>query len=212
MPGEDLPGDHSRASAVISRVLALDSAEVAAALADVHARFADRPALDAVFRHHFDTVAHRLGGHAMPAPDYQLLIGAYFTHDVSPEGAALTNPSIVAHPDQTGVEPGGLRFVMSARAIGEGHVSSVEFRTGLVTAAGLVHIDAPGRGLGTPELRTAVHQQSAFWARLTELGSAGKQRSSSSTSSAIRSTVRHWSRRSAASTPGSSPVRQRAKP
>lgn len=149
MPGEEMPGDHSRATAVIERVLALDDLEVSDALADLHTRFADHPSLYETFRSHFEIMAQDLGTRPVPPPDRQLLIGAYFTHYVSPEGTALTNPSIVAHPDQAGVDPAGLRFVLSARAIGEGHISSVEFRTGMVTADGQVRLDRPGTHLDT---------------------------------------------------------------
>ena len=72
-----------------------------------------------------------------------LLLGAAFTSEYAIEGAALCNPSMVAHPDQTGTAAGSLRFVMSVRGIGEGHRSSIGFRTGVVDAAGGVTIDDP---------------------------------------------------------------------
>ena len=59
------------------------------------------------------------------------LIGAYFLNEYSFEASALFNPSIVAHPDQSGAPKGGLRFILSLRAVGEGHVSSLTFRSGL---------------------------------------------------------------------------------
>ena len=71
----------------------------------------------------------------------KLLLGATFTNEYAIEGAALCNPSIVAHPDQTDMPAGSLRFVMSVRGIGEGHRSSIGFRTGVVDAAGHAHID-----------------------------------------------------------------------
>ena len=73
----------------------------------------------------------------------RLLLGATFTNEYAIEGAALCNPSMVAHPDQTGVPAGSLRFVMSVRAIGEGHRSSIEFRTGVVD--GQAKVDFDGR-------------------------------------------------------------------
>jgi len=173
MPGEELSGDHSRATSVINRVLALDDAEVNEALADLHLRFADRRSLDETFQLNFDAISPRLDAQDLPPADRQLLIGAYFTHDVSPEGAALTNPSIVAHPDQSDVEPGELRFVLSARAIGEGHVSSIEFRTGLVSSDGRVHLDEAGPRFETARQDTPIYQRSCFWAQLVELGFAG---------------------------------------
>jgi len=172
MPGEELPGDHSRATAVINRVLGLDEHEVAAALVDLRARFADRPSLEETFRHHFAQVSHRLDAQATPSRDRQLLIGAYFTHDVSPEAAALTNPSIVADPDQSGVGRGGLRFILSARAIGEGHVSSIEFRSGVIDGDGQVCVDPTGGRLETPRRQISIHGRDEFWARLADLGAA----------------------------------------
>ena len=69
-------------------------------------------------------------------PGAPLLIGAYFTHEYSVEGAALFNPSLVLAPDQSGVPAGERRFVMSLRAVGEGHISSIEFRSGVVDRGG----------------------------------------------------------------------------
>jgi predicted GH43/DUF377 family glycosyl hydrolase len=87
------------------------------------------------------------------APRRRLLIGAYFTLERAIESAALTNPSMVPHPDQRGVPPGGLRFVMSVRAIGESHISCLEFRTGMVGADGDVAVDwpAPFPAVGLPD-------------------------------------------------------------
>ena len=70
-----------------------------------------------------------------------MLIGAYFSEEYSFEAAALFNPSIVLHPDQVGVPDGAVRFLLSLRAVGEGHISSVTFRTGLWLADGPVSVD-----------------------------------------------------------------------
>ncbi len=71
----------------------------------------------------------------------KLLLGAYFTKEYSIEAAALFNPSIVAHPDQSGLKEGELRFIMSLRATGEGHISSIEFRTGIISKNGNIILD-----------------------------------------------------------------------
>ena len=63
------------------------------------------------------------------------LVGAYFLNEYSFEAAALFNPSIVAHPDQIGRAAGELRFILSLRAVGEGHISSLTFRSGMIIAA-----------------------------------------------------------------------------
>ncbi len=131
LPGQESAASGiSRASAVVARCLAMSESEVQETLAEVltsyaprHRGFAER--LDA----HFVVVAHRVDGAAALSPQRRRLIGAYFTKEFAVEAAALFNPSLVAHPEQDGAA-GGLRFVMSARAVGEGHLSSIVFRTG----------------------------------------------------------------------------------
>jgi predicted GH43/DUF377 family glycosyl hydrolase len=155
LPGHEfLVQGVSRAESVIERLLALDDDEIATTLATTVELFDFRHAdLLGIFRENFGRIAHRLPlVHATPSSVDQArrdLIGAYFTQEYSIEGAALFNPSIVAHPDQGDLQPGELRFIMSARAVGEGHVSSVEFRTGVITAHHALSMDAPGQNLTT---------------------------------------------------------------
>jgi predicted GH43/DUF377 family glycosyl hydrolase len=85
--------------------------------------------------------------------DQRRLVGAYFLHEYSFEAAALFNPSIVTHPDQAGVPAGSRRFILSLRAVGEGHISSLTFRSGLVAADGSVSVDPPARLASTPKVR-----------------------------------------------------------
>ncbi len=80
------------------------------------------------------------------------LVGAYFLHEYSFESAALFNPSIVAHPDQTGAPEGGCRFIMSLRAVGEGHISSLTFRSGFIAADGSVTVDPSARLASIPRV------------------------------------------------------------
>ena len=172
VPGEELPGHHSRATSVLRRVQELSDGEVSAALDDLHERFGGRHRdLDAIFLRHFDLMAHRLGGETPPL-DRRLLIGAYFTSEYAVEGAALTNPSMVAHPDQTGLAPGAQRFVMSVRSVGEGHLSSIELRTGTVDAAGAVWLDDPGRYLDVGQPRPPRFDQAGFRAVVVDQGGA----------------------------------------
>jgi predicted GH43/DUF377 family glycosyl hydrolase len=91
-----------------------------------------------------------------------LLIGATFTNEYAIEGAALCNPSIVAHPDQTGIATGSLRFVLSVRGIGEGHRSSIGFRTGIVDAAGRATIDEPSPFVTTGRIEPALLDKAIF--------------------------------------------------
>lgn len=68
------------------------------------------------------------------------LLGAYFCHEYSYAAAALMNPSVVPHPDQSGLARGSLRIIISLRAVGEGHISSIAFREGIITGAGELHL------------------------------------------------------------------------
>lgn len=97
-----------------------------------------------------------------------MLIGAYFTQEYSFEAAALCNPSIVADPAWSGEGP--LKFIMSARAIGEGHISSIEFRTGTVTESGDVTFEDVGSLVATGRRTSVMYQKVSFLARLEELG------------------------------------------
>ena len=128
VPGEDAQLVQNRASSLIERILQLEEAETARLLDEVLHRFAGRHHdLMAVFQHHYDLVQHRVPPGIELSPTARTLIGAYFSHEYSVEAAALCNPSMVPHPDQTGLEPGELRVAISLRQIGEGHISSIGF-------------------------------------------------------------------------------------
>jgi predicted GH43/DUF377 family glycosyl hydrolase len=153
VPGQEgFERQDSRAGAVLARILALDEEEVRASLDDVVTRFDGRHRdLVGTFRRHAREVADRLDPTRDLSESRMLLLGAVFTNEYAIEGAAFCNPSMVAHPDQTGTPLGSLRFVMSVRGIGEGHRSSIGFRTGVVDGAGDVTIDdpAPFASVGT---------------------------------------------------------------
>ncbi len=145
VPGQEgFEDQESRAGAALRRVLALSEDEVSASMDDVLTRFGGRHRdLVVTFGNHARELTDRLDPGIALSADRMLLLGATFTSEVAIEGAALCNPSIVAHPDQSGVSDGSLRFVMSVRGIGEGHRSSIGFRTGTVEAAGSAVIDEP---------------------------------------------------------------------
>jgi predicted GH43/DUF377 family glycosyl hydrolase len=169
VPGnEDLgPGD-SRATPVIERILGLDEADVEASMRDVDARFLHRHRdLHGIFLAHADLVGSRLDAANDLSPARRLLLGASFTHEYSIEAAALCNPSAVLHPIQD--DSGDASFVMSVRGIGEGHRSSIGFRTGTVTAAGAVTIDAPGPFPTSGPVSPGVHHRRALHAKLAEV-------------------------------------------
>ncbi len=153
------PTDKSRANHIVERVLSLDAASVAIQLAEVLENFQGRHRnLLEKFEARADEMEEALVEHANFSKDQRRLLGAYFLHEYSFEAAALFNPSIVAHPDQTGAPAGGVRFVLSLRAVGEGHVSSLTFRSGSVSAEGDVSIEQTIRLAAIPKIdrRTPV--------------------------------------------------------
>jgi predicted GH43/DUF377 family glycosyl hydrolase len=164
LPGQEWAGT-SRAATVVARCLSISDADVDAELARIlddhgsrHRRFT------AVLDDHFSAVAHRINAAVTLSTARRRLIGAYFTQEYALESAALFNPSLVVHPQQ-GPDRSRLRFVMSARAVGEGHLSSIVFRTGQVTvpepAAGDGHQSDPTIALdpGSVLATAGTHQR-----------------------------------------------------
>jgi predicted GH43/DUF377 family glycosyl hydrolase len=176
VPGQEgFDQNESRAAGVLVRLLALDEAEVEKALADVLARFGDRHReLEDTFRRHAEELADRLDPRVPFSDVRRQLLGATFTSEYAIEGAALCNPSVVAHPDQAGLPPGSLRFVMSVRAIGEGHRSSIGFRSGVVDSAGDVVVDEPGCFATTGRTVSAPLENTLFRGELDRLRSGGE--------------------------------------
>jgi len=100
----------------------------------------------------------------------KMLIGSYFTMEYSIEAAAFFNPSIVEDPDQSRTNPGEKRVVLSFRATGEGHVSSIVFRSAVIDENNLIHVEPPGRMLNAPEhVRNHVYNRKSFLAKLREM-------------------------------------------
>jgi predicted GH43/DUF377 family glycosyl hydrolase len=134
--------DRRRANHIVDRVLALDPETASHQLAEVLENFQDRHRnLLASFDARAKDMEEVFATHAAFSRTQRLLVGAYFLHEYSFEAAALFNPSIVAHPDQSGVPDGALRFILSLRAVGEGHISSLTFRSGMIAADGSVTVD-----------------------------------------------------------------------
>jgi predicted GH43/DUF377 family glycosyl hydrolase len=145
--------DKTRANHILERVLALDDATSSLLLTDVLTNFEGRHRrLLRAFEGRADDMEHAFDRHRTFSAVQRQLVGAYFMHEYSFEGAALFNPSIVAHPDQTGAENGALRFILSLRAVGEGHISSLTFRSGFIGADGTVAVDPPSRLAAMPSL------------------------------------------------------------
>ncbi len=171
-PGSEHSVDgRSRRARILSRILALSESEVRTTLSTTQARFSARHVdLRSVFEANFAGVAEaHVAGVEELSLERKLLIGAYFTHEYSIEAAALSNPSIVPAPNQEGLAPGEQRFILSLRAIGEGHISSIEFRSGVIDAGGQIEMEAPSRRAGTARHRDPVYEKHIFHTKLREL-------------------------------------------
>ena len=127
------PGYLSRMKGLVQRVVDLSDEESRKILETVVAEFRDRHRdLEEAFRLGYERVKNLLPPRRELSKAKRLLLGSYFTCEYSLEAAALFNPSIVPHHDQSGLASGALRFIMSLRATGEGHISSIEFRSGVI--------------------------------------------------------------------------------
>jgi predicted GH43/DUF377 family glycosyl hydrolase len=167
-----IPASTHRVTTIIGRALALSEAEaihdLESVLKDFDARHVD---IRAALLASFDRVVPHLFTERALSKERKLLIGALFSGEFALEAAALFNPSIVPHPDQAGVPAGALRFILSLRATGEGHISSIEFRTGLIEADGAIHMDPVSRYVAMPDLDPNPNYQKApFVQKLHEMG------------------------------------------
>jgi predicted GH43/DUF377 family glycosyl hydrolase len=169
VPGEDAQLVQNRASRLIERILQLDEDEITRMLDEVLARFAGRHHdICGIFQHHYDLVSHRVPAELELSPSARALIGAYFSHEFAVEAAALCNPSMVPHPDQTELEPGQLRAAISLRQIGEGHISSIGFCTVVLGPDDQIRIEDRDGPLMIGPRTGAKHQRDLLVAGLAE--------------------------------------------
>jgi hypothetical protein len=157
---------------IVARVMALPEEEVSDSLRGVLGAFADRHVqVEDTFRTRYEQLKIHLEPGATPSADRQLLLGAYFTNEYSIESAALFNPSIVPHPDQSGLAEGSLRFILSLRATGEGHISSITFRTGVLNRDQRISLVPDVPFVMEPErVSTVAYAKALFTHRLEESG------------------------------------------
>lgn len=168
-----VPGGETRVSSILDRVLSLSSAEVSTVLSRVYNRYASRHRdVAGIFQRHYEAVSFCLNGRTPSSIKRQQLIGAYFTSEYSLESVALFNPSLVLHPDQTGIPEGSARFVMSLRVCGEGHISSIEFRSGVIDASHKITLDSiPPYAAAEFPHEDHLHDKNRFYLKLNEIGS-----------------------------------------
>jgi predicted GH43/DUF377 family glycosyl hydrolase len=160
----------TRVERLIGRLMDLSSQECQQTLRAVYDRHADQyDDFDDVLMTGFSSVAHWVPDPAAMNTDTRRVIGAYFLHEHSLEGAALTNPSIVPSPDQTGVPDGSLNVIISLRAVSEGHISSIEFRSGVVDPTGDVDVASPAPPMSGVR-QTPLFNKRVFERKLEGLG------------------------------------------
>jgi len=167
-----IPGDKARSKVLIDRVSKLNVDDVHNLLESVFQDYSGRHRnYREALQRNFDRIAEFVPKRLSLSSEQQLLLGAYFTAEYSVEAAALFNPSVVPHPEQKGVDKGSQRFVMSFRATGEGHVSSIEFRSGIVDENYDIYFDPISRYVATPEMHTdPVYHRRHFRRKLEEMG------------------------------------------
>lgn len=166
------PEPNQRIAAIYSRVLTLSEAEADQKLEEVLREFDDRHAdIPAFFTERFEQIRPLLPSDRNLSPTRRLLLGSYFIHEYSLESSALFNPSIVPAPDQSNLPPGHLRFILSLRATGEGHISSITFRSGTLDPSGNVTIDPVSRFVRQPKPQpAALYDRRTFRRKLEEIG------------------------------------------
>ena len=164
--------DPTRVEHIIARALELTEQETEKQLSLLRADFCDRHIdLDKSWQRHFDKVQGHIRDSETISEGRRLFIGALFSGEYALESAALFNPSIVPHPDQTGLGQGDLRFILSLRSTGEGHISSIQFRTGVIHGDHSIEIDETTRFVTLPELNpNPTYHKRTFLDKLSEMG------------------------------------------
>lgn len=169
------PTSDHRFEKIIARISSLSEDEVERLLEGVMRAFRERHQRTREFLlRRFEQVKSHLLTDRPLSEGRRLLIGAYFSQEYALESAALFNPSMVWHPDQEGLPEGFRRFILSLRATGEGHISSITFRSGVIDAENRIHMDDPTRFVVAPDLvPNALYDKNLFYLKLTELGVNG---------------------------------------
>lgn len=169
------PGPETRVHSIIGKVVSMPEEAARLSLNQTLRDFSARHRnISKVFQKHFERVCDILNGRAGNLKELsqakQLLVGAYFTSEYSIESAAFFNPSMVEDPDQTGLTEGQKRVIISFRATGEGHISSIVFRGGVLDADNNLELIPTGRLIDEAEaIKNYVYQKEAFCAKLSEM-------------------------------------------
>jgi len=168
--------ENSRTPKIINRVVNLNENEAEKLMGRIHFEFFDRHRdITRVLKNHFDEVAEYIPKGEDLSETKKMLIGSYFTMEYSVESAALFNPSIVPHPDQSDVPEGSLRYIMSFRSTGEGHISSISFRSGIIDNNNAFIFDPVSEFVETPNIQlNSVYDRHLFQLKLHEMNASNK--------------------------------------
>src|SRR3989441_9768647 len=160
-----------RAVNICARVMSLSEEEVRVQLEQVLSEFGERHLqIRELLRARYERMKKYLLTNHKVSEARALLIGAYFTHEYALEAAALFNPSIVPHPDQSDVPAGALRFILSLRATGEGHISSITFRTRIIHPDRRIEVLRPTGFLAEPrQIPNPLYEKALFARKLFEV-------------------------------------------
>ena len=168
--------ENSRTPKIIKRILSLNENEAKELMERIHFEFFDRHRdITRMLKKHYDAVAEYIPRGEKLSETKKMLIGAYFTMEYSIESAGLFNPSIVPHPDQTNVPDDSLRFIMSLRSIGEGHISSISFRSGIIDNNNSFIFDPVSEFVETPDIQlNPVYDRHLFQLKLNEMNACNE--------------------------------------
>lgn len=171
-----IPPNEGRIANIIDRVLGLDEDEVVTLLDTIIHDFAHRHRYfrEALMRN-FENMARYVSDIDTLSEQRKLLMGSYFTAEYSVEAAALFNPSMVQVPNLETDPEGACRFIMSFRVVGEGHISSIEFRSGIVDSNNDIYFDPMSDYVRTPEIHTnSSYNRELFHLKLQRMGASEK--------------------------------------
>ena len=170
-----MPGGEIRAVRIIEKILALSQEDVRFTLNQVLVNYSQRHRnITRVFENHYrdvENIVQKLVGNGEELPrETKLLIGSYFTMEYSIEAAAFFNPSIIEDPDQTALGEGEKRIIVSFRATGEGHISSIVFRSGIIGNNNNLIFKDPGELVDIPEVvKKHIYDKQTFLDKLFEM-------------------------------------------
>ncbi|MFA6431279.1 MAG: hypothetical protein WCV91_02710, partial [Candidatus Margulisiibacteriota bacterium] len=166
------PSSENHAKNIVNRILALDETKIKIILKQTLHDFEHRHKdIQAILMNNFQRICEYIKDPSALSEEKKLLLGACFTMEYSIESAALFNPSIVIYPKQNNLKKGQTRVIFSFRATGEGHISSIVFRSAIIDKDNSIFLEPVSPFLGTPEIvLNATYDRELFKAKLEEMG------------------------------------------